>query len=69
VTLFGVFKPHRTYELPFRDEKAAVKFIRKGYHGLNQTIMESNILGAFQALTFDFDTGTEPIDFYSMRTM
>jgi hypothetical protein len=69
VTVFGVFKPHRTSELPFSDEKAALKFIVKVHHGFKQRIVEPNILGAFQALTFDFDTGTEPIDFYSMRTM
>jgi hypothetical protein len=59
---FITFAPHTTqrYELPFEDAKAIVKFIMKIYHDFKQTMGESNIWRALQALGFEFDTRTEP---------
>jgi hypothetical protein len=61
VILFGLLRPHITYEFPFRDEKATIKFIIKVCHGLKQTMVEPNIWEAFQALRFEleFDTASE----------
>jgi hypothetical protein len=61
VALFGVFKPHTRYELPFGDEKATVEFIMKVYHDFKQIMVESHIWEAFQALGFEseFDTTSE----------
>jgi hypothetical protein len=62
VTLFGVLKARTNSQLPFEDERATVKFIMKGYHDFKQTMVESNIWEAFQALgfQFEFDTTSEP---------
>jgi hypothetical protein len=46
--------------LPFEDEKETVNFIMKVYHEFKQTIVESNIWGALQAIGFEFDTEAEP---------
>jgi hypothetical protein len=62
LTLFGVPKRHPSYELPFDDDNARVKFIMNVYHDFRQTIIQSNIWGAFRALglEFDFDMRSEP---------
>jgi hypothetical protein len=60
VTLFGVLIRGLGYKLPFEDEKETVRFIMKVYHDFKQTMVESNIWGAFQAIEFEFDTEAEP---------
>jgi hypothetical protein len=59
--MFGVLKRRPRYELPFGDEKTTIKFIMKVYHDFTQTLVESNIWGALQALGFEseFDTTSE----------
>jgi hypothetical protein len=44
--------------LPFGDEKATGNFIMEGYHDFKQTMVESGIWGAFQALEFEFEFDT-----------
>jgi hypothetical protein len=56
LTLFSVFKRRPRYELPFDDDNAIFNFIMKAYHDFRQTTLQSNILGAFQALGLEFDT-------------
>jgi hypothetical protein len=58
VTLFGALEQHTRYELPFRDEKATVKFTMKVDHEFKQTMAEPNIWGALQALGFEFEFDT-----------
>jgi hypothetical protein len=66
VTLFGILKRGRRYELPFEDEKETMKFIMTVSHDFKQTMVEPNVCGAFQAIgsefefEFEFDIEVEP---------
>jgi hypothetical protein len=59
VTLVGVLKPRPRYQLPFEGEKETVEFIMKVYHDFKQTMVESNIWGAFQTIVFEYEFDTE----------
>jgi hypothetical protein len=56
---FGVRKRRSRYELPFENDSATVEFMMKVYHDLKQTIVPSNVWGAFYALGRDFGTMRE----------
>jgi hypothetical protein len=43
VSLFGVFKWHRRYELPFGDENATMKLTMTVSHDFKQIMAEFNI--------------------------
>jgi hypothetical protein len=60
MTLFGVLKRRLGYKLPFGDEKVTDKCIMKVYLEFKQTMVESNIWGAFREIEFEFDTEVEP---------
>jgi hypothetical protein len=60
LTLFGVLKRRPRYALPFQTDNSMVKFIMKVYHDFKQTMVPSNVWGAFHALGFDYDTRREP---------
>jgi hypothetical protein len=59
LTLFGVLKRRPRYELPFNDQNATVKCIIKVYYDSRQTVLPSNVWGAFPAFEIEFDTRTE----------
>jgi hypothetical protein len=59
-TLFGILKRRPRYELPFETDNSMVKFLMKVYDGFKQTMVPSNVWGAFHALGFDYDTRREP---------
>jgi hypothetical protein len=46
--------------MPFENDNATAKFITMVYHDFGQTMIQSNIRGAFQALGFESDMRTEP---------
>jgi hypothetical protein len=56
LTLFGVLKRRPRYELPFETDDSTIKFIMTVYHDFRQTMVPSNVWGAFHALGFDYDT-------------
>jgi hypothetical protein len=58
--LFGVLKRRTGYAGPFGRDKATAKFIMRVYHDFGQTMIQSNIRGAFEALGFKYDTRTDP---------
>jgi hypothetical protein len=60
LTLFGALKRRPRYELPFETDHATVKFMMKVYHDFRQTMVPSNVWGAFHALGLDYDTRKEP---------
>jgi hypothetical protein len=60
LTLFGVLKRRPRYERPCETAQTTVKFIMKVYHDFKQTMVPSNVWGAFHALGFDYDTRGEP---------
>jgi hypothetical protein len=59
-TLFGVLKRGPRYELPFETDNSTVMFLMKLYHDFKQTMVPSNVWGAFHALGFDYYTRREP---------
>jgi hypothetical protein len=60
LTLFGVLERRPRYEFPFEIDNSTVKFIMQVYHDLRETMVPSNVWGAFPALGLDFDTRREP---------
>jgi hypothetical protein len=58
--LFGAPKRRQRYELPFETDNATVKFTMKVYHDFKQTMVPSNVWGAFHALGINYDTRREP---------
>jgi hypothetical protein len=60
LTRVGVPKGCPRYELPFDDDNATVKLIMNVYHGFTQTMLRSNVRGAFSALLFELDARREP---------
>jgi hypothetical protein len=60
LTLFGVLKRSPGYELPVESDNSTVNFIKKVYHDFRQTMVPSNVWGAFHALGLDYDTKREP---------
>jgi hypothetical protein len=59
LTVFGVLKRRLGYKWPLEDEKETVKLIMKVYRDFKQTMVESNIWGAFRAIRFEFEFDTE----------
>jgi hypothetical protein len=60
LTLFGALKRRPRYELPFETDNSTVKLLMKVYNDFRQTMVPSNVWGAFHALVFDYDTRREP---------
>jgi hypothetical protein len=58
--LFGVLKRQGQYVLPFDDNRTTTNFLLKIYRTLRQTMVEANILEAFQEAGLGFDTSSEP---------
>jgi hypothetical protein len=50
LTLFGVFKRHGQYHLPFETENRTADFIVKTYKDFRLTMIDTNIWGAFRAI-------------------
>jgi hypothetical protein len=60
LTLFAVLKRRPRYELPFETDNTTVKFLMNVYHDFKQTMVPSNLRGAFHALGLDYDISREP---------
>jgi hypothetical protein len=60
VALSGVLRRRLGHNLTFEDEKETVQFRMKVCHNFKQTMVESNLWGAFRAFGFEFDTEAEP---------
>jgi hypothetical protein len=60
LTPFGIFKRSSRHELPYENDKKALKIIMKVYHDCGQTVVPPTVWGAFHALGLDFDMRSEP---------
>jgi hypothetical protein len=59
-SLFGVFKRKGQYKLPFDDDQPRATFLLNIDRTFKQTMVETNIWGAFQQAGFEFEIGAEP---------
>jgi hypothetical protein len=67
LTLFGALKRRPRYELPSREDKAAIKCIMNVYYDFTQTIVQPNVRGAFRARGRAFNTRNDPSQLCSSR--
>jgi hypothetical protein len=58
LSLFGIFKKKMNYQLPVRNDKTTVGFIKRIFHNLKQSRVEDNVRSAFMylGLTYQVDT-------------
>jgi hypothetical protein len=60
LSLFGVFKRKMSYKLPFEDEDGTAGFLKRIFHNLKQTLVETNIRSAFIMLGLTYDIRQTP---------
>jgi hypothetical protein len=67
LTLFGIVEWRPRHELPFQNDHATLKVIRKVYRDFTQTMVPSNVWGAFRTHELEFYTRRESDRLYSTR--